>query len=419
MVSFATAAFLSGGCGGGGGSSAPPAGTPTAAIEATPPSGTVPLAVTFDGSTSFTSEGTITGYAWDFGDGATATGPVANHTYSSAGTFNVHLVVTGSLGYTDEAIAQIVVTSAGGTPTAVIAANAHSGLVGLTVSFSSAASVDPGGAIVSRAWSFGDGGASTAASPAHTFNTAGVFTVTLTVTDNSGLTGQDQTVIAVASWDQEVVRLTNEQRWSYLSSRLAPLKNESHLAAAALRHSTDMAQHMVDYIDHVGTDGSTLGDRIADAGYTSWTAIAENIAAGQSSPAAVVTAWMGSAGHRANIMNSGLRELGASYVNGGAGYVHYWTQDFGTRSNSYPVVINREAIAATSSTVELYIHGAGWAQQMQVSNSASFTGAVWEAYAATKAWTLTSGLGTRTVYVKLKNGATELTSSDSIVVVEP
>jgi len=56
---------------------------------------------------------------------------------------------------------------------------------------------------------------------------------------------------------------------------------------------------------------------------------------------------------------------------------------------------------------------------MMVSNSATFTGASWEAFASDKTWALEPGLGTKTVYVKLKSGATERTYSDSIVVVEP
>jgi uncharacterized protein YkwD len=56
---------------------------------------------------------------------------------------------------------------------------------------------------------------------------------------------------------------------------------------------------------------------------------AENIAAGQPSPAAVVAAWMGSSGHRANIVDCRLTELGVGVAVGGS-YRVYWTQDFGT-----------------------------------------------------------------------------------------
>ncbi len=66
------------------------------------------------------------------------------------------------------------------------------------------------------------------------------------------------------------------------------------------------------------------------AGYI-WSGAAENIAAGQSTPEAVMKGWMNSAGHKANILNCGLTELGVGYAAGsGADYGQYWVQDFGS-----------------------------------------------------------------------------------------
>lgn len=300
-------------------------------------------------------------------------------------------------------------------PVALIEASAYSGVGSLRVTFSALGSYDPDGSIVSYSWNFGDGAHSTDPTPAHVFS-PGVYTVALTVRDDSGATGEDETVVAVASYDDEVLRLVNVERQA--QGGLPPLKGESHLHAAALRHSTDMAVNMVDYIDHVGTDGSTFDQRIREAGYVGYTALAENIAAGFSTPAAVMAGWMGSAGHRANILNPNLREIGVSYVLGSSGYHHYWTQDFGTRANVFPVVVNREEFTTTSATVDLYIYGSGWATEMQVSNDPGFAGAVWEPYSSTKTWTLAPGLGARTVYVKLRRASTTVEYSDTIVRVE-
>jgi len=75
---------------------------------------------------------------------------------------------------------------------------------------------------------------------------------------------------------------------------------------------------------------------------------------------------MDSPGHHANIMHTGFREMGHSYVYRAAStYRHWWTQNFGARWNIYPVVIEREEIATASSTVDLYIYGSGWATQMR------------------------------------------------------
>lgn len=73
---------------------------PVAAISADPVSGYAPLTVSFDGSGSTDSDGTIASYAWSFGDGATATGAAVQHTFTSIGSFIVKLTVTDNRGGT-------------------------------------------------------------------------------------------------------------------------------------------------------------------------------------------------------------------------------------------------------------------------------------------------------------------------------
>jgi uncharacterized protein YkwD len=121
----------------------------------------------------------------------------------------------------------------------------------------------------------------------------------------------------------QVLRLTNEQR---AANGCRPLTADATLTAVAQAHSADMAAR--DYFSHDSLSGQSPFDRMDAAGYR-FTAAAENIAAGQPTPASVVTAWMNSAGHRANILNCGYREIGIGYATGGS-YGTYWTQDFGT-----------------------------------------------------------------------------------------
>ncbi len=73
---------------------------PVAAASATPTSGTVPLAVAFSGSGSSDPDGSITNYTWTFGDGSSASGISASHTYVAAGTYTAKLTVTDNLGAT-------------------------------------------------------------------------------------------------------------------------------------------------------------------------------------------------------------------------------------------------------------------------------------------------------------------------------
>jgi serralysin len=82
---------------------------PVANVSATPTTGTVPLAVQFTGSGSTDSDGTITGYAWTFGDGGTANTANPAHTYNTTGTFTATLTVTDNRGGTNSKSVQIVV----------------------------------------------------------------------------------------------------------------------------------------------------------------------------------------------------------------------------------------------------------------------------------------------------------------------
>jgi PKD repeat protein len=83
---------------------------PVARITVSPPSGPAPLAVTVSASASTDGDGTITGYAWTFGDGTTASGVTAEHTFATVGDFAVTLTVTDNDGATGTATASVVAT---------------------------------------------------------------------------------------------------------------------------------------------------------------------------------------------------------------------------------------------------------------------------------------------------------------------
>lgn len=122
---------------------------------------------------------------------------------------------------------------------------------------------------------------------------------------------------------QQVFTLTNVER---VAAGCQPLTWNATLAAVAAAHSADMAAN--NYLDHNSLNGTTPAQRITAAGYT-WTITAENIAAGQATPADVMASWMASAGHKANILNCSLTELGVGFASGGS-YGTYWTEDFAT-----------------------------------------------------------------------------------------
>ena len=80
------------------------------------------------------------------------------------------------------------------------------------------------------------------------------------------------------------------------------------------------------YFSHTSLDGRSPWQRMEAQGYTAGSG--ENIAAGYSTPASVMTAWMNSSGHRANILNCSSKAIGVGIGKGGS-YGTYWTQDFG------------------------------------------------------------------------------------------
>ena len=100
------------------------------------------------------------------------------------------------------------------------------------------------------------------------------------------------------------------------------------LTQAAEGHSQDMVAH--NFFAHDSFDGRTFDQRFTAAGYA-WSRAAENIAAGQMTIPEVMTGWMASDGHCANIMDPNLTEIGLVCVAGGAGntYGTYWTMDLG------------------------------------------------------------------------------------------
>ncbi|KAG1704590.1 hypothetical protein DVH05_005520 [Phytophthora capsici] len=100
------------------------------------------------------------------------------------------------------------------------------------------------------------------------------------------------------------------------------------LQAAAQRHSDDMAKN--NFMAHDGHDGSTMSQRITEAGYE-WDSVAENVAAGQEEVQSVMESWMTSPGHRENIMNPDYTMFGTAFAyNKDSQYGIYWTQDFGS-----------------------------------------------------------------------------------------
>jgi uncharacterized protein YkwD len=128
--------------------------------------------------------------------------------------------------------------------------------------------------------------------------------------------------IAMPGDASAVIGLTNQER---TAAGLGPVAANGALHAAAQRESNDMAAHTT--MSHTGSDGSTVATRATAAGY-SWHTIGENIAVGYTSASGVMSGWMNSAGHRANILNGAFEDIGVAVATGADGR-KYWTMVLG------------------------------------------------------------------------------------------
>ncbi|MBD3343767.1 MAG: PKD domain-containing protein, partial [Chitinivibrionales bacterium] len=181
------------------GGTAPSNQYPNASITANPTSGEAPLVVDFDASGSSDPDGDALSYSWNFGDGSTGSGMMTSHTYSSASAYTATVTVNDGNGGSDQASVTITVdpSSVNNSPTASFTANPTSGEEPLTVNVDASGSSDPDGDALSYDWNFGDGSTGSGVTASHTYNSAGSYTITLTVNDGNGETDQASTGITV------------------------------------------------------------------------------------------------------------------------------------------------------------------------------------------------------------------------------
>jgi PKD repeat protein len=171
--------------------------TPTAAFTYTPGSPQAGQAVSFNGSSSTDTGATISGYAWTFGDGSSATGISPSHTYTQAGTFTAKLTVTDTTGRTSSVSQTITVSSVASHPVAAFTVSPSAPIHRQQVTFNGSSSTDSGATITSYSWSFGDGNSSSGVRAQHSYRRSGTYTVTLTVRDSSGRTASATHTITV------------------------------------------------------------------------------------------------------------------------------------------------------------------------------------------------------------------------------
>lgn len=117
----------------------------------------------------------------------------------------------------------------------------------------------------------------------------------------------------------QVVRLVNEER---VKHGLTPLTIDKNIESAAMVRAKEIQTSF----SHTRPNGQSFSSVLKEAG-VSYRQSGENIAWGQRTPEEVVTAWMNSSGHRANILNANFSRIGIGYLTNASG-TPYWVQLF-------------------------------------------------------------------------------------------
>ena len=207
--------------GGGGGTQT----GPTAALSVSPASGTAPLQVTADASGSTPGSSPISSYSFNFGDGTTVgpqSGATANHTYQSAGSYQVTVTTTDGNNLTSQATKSVTVNAQQATgPTAALSVSPASGTAPLQVTADASGSTPGSSPISSYSFNFGDGttvGPQSGATANHTYQSAGSYQVTVTTTDGNNLTSQATKSVTVNAQNTSPAQYVNQIATNYSTS---------------------------------------------------------------------------------------------------------------------------------------------------------------------------------------------------------
>lgn len=153
----------------------------------------------FDGAASSDTDGHVVNWGWKFGDGGTASGAQATHSYAAAGSYSITLTVKDDDGASDSRSNTVTVSLPNQVPLADFTVTCD----GLDCSADATGSVDPDGEIVSYHWDLGDGESAAGAAISHSYGEAGSFTLTLTVKDDKGATAAISFAVTVYGPEQE------------------------------------------------------------------------------------------------------------------------------------------------------------------------------------------------------------------------
>ena len=161
---------------------------PVAAFE----SSVQDLSVSLDASNSSDPDGNIASFSWNLGDGNSASGSSVQHTYATAGTYDIQLTVTDNDGATNSVTQSVTVEAGNALPVGDFFYGHNNQALPMVMQFKAINVSDADGQVVNFDWNFGDGNTASGEEAVNLYFSPGTFTVTLTLTDDQG----GQTVIS-------------------------------------------------------------------------------------------------------------------------------------------------------------------------------------------------------------------------------
>ncbi len=166
-----------------------------AIIKSSPMMPIINKPVHFDGSASFSTEGPLVTYSWDFGNGEKVAGVNAKHIFSATGEYPVKLIITDDAGLTSRVIKTVTIYTE--EPVAFFKYYPDRSKANEVVTFDASGSFNAIGKIVNYTWDFGDGSRGEGITVEHPFAAAGEYYATLIVTDNRGKTKSEIRLVTV------------------------------------------------------------------------------------------------------------------------------------------------------------------------------------------------------------------------------
>ncbi len=166
--------------------------------------------ITLDGRSSYDTDGEITSYEWDFGDGSSGQGNRLEHTFSEPGSYQVTIRVADDAGAANSLAEDQLFVVVNDPPLAAAGVDRRVALGEVTI-FDGSSSLDRDGKIVAYDWNFGDGGSGQGRVTPYAYSAPGTYTATLTVRDSSPAEGLASDTVTVVVNARPVARAGNDR----------------------------------------------------------------------------------------------------------------------------------------------------------------------------------------------------------------